>query len=215
VCTRPGSRHLSGLLALLGLLVLSLPARAQLAYDVSVNTTGLNGTAGLLAFDLTDGDGVANNTALVSAFATDGTLAPGGNTDIGGATGDLPGDLTIADSSFFNESARGITLGNSLFFRLLLTNHFAGGAPDEFAFFLLDSTGTTSLVQTSDPTGANALFTVDLTGAPGGILSVFSSPEIGYSVTPVAPAPIPEPGVLTALGIGCAMVWPLLRRRTR
>ncbi len=153
----------------------------------------------------------------IHSFTTDGTLASGGNTNTGGATGDLPGDLSLTDSTFSNTSDRGISLGNSLSFQLSLTNNFAGGSPDEFAFFILDSTDANPLVSTDDPTGANALFTVDLTGASGGALSVFGSLTAGvaYTVTPTAPGRVPEPGGLAVLGMGCALVWPLLRRRTR
>lgn len=211
--TRSGSAAITGLAALLGLLAAGLPARAQLAFDVSLNTAGLSGTSGILAFDLTDGDGTANNTAIVSAFNTDGVLA--GTNNVGGATGNLPGDVTITDSSFFNESAGGITLGSTTSFHLTLTNNSAGGAPDEFAFFLLDSTGTTSLVSTGDPTGSDALFIVDLTGAPGGAMTLFGSLTggVGYSVTPSGPVEVPEPGAIALLGIGCIMALPLLRRR--
>ncbi len=208
------TRHALGLAALFTLLVFSLPARAQLAFNVNPDTSGLNGTSGLLAFDLTDGDGAVNNSATVHAFSTDGTLASGGNSNTGGATGNLPGDLSLTDSAFFNESARGLTLGNNFSFQLSLTNHFAGSSPDEFAVFLLDPTGTNSLVSTNDPTGANALFVVDLTGSGSGSLSVFNALNAGIEVT-ITPAGVPEPGTLTALGIGCVLAWPLLRRRLR
>src|SRR5260221_10812281 len=84
---------------------------AQSLYTVSVNTTGINGNAGGLAFDLIAGDDVTpNNTVLISSFATNGALIGGGNTNQGNASGSLPGTLTLKDSGF-SESFRGETFG--------------------------------------------------------------------------------------------------------
>ena len=177
-------------------------------FDVAINTTALSGTAAHLAFDLIDGDFVANNTATISNFTTDGTL--GTATTVGGpVTGTLPGIVTIGDSDFFNELLQPITLGNTIAFTLTLTQNFAGGIPDQFSLFLLDADPVfpLPLFSTNDPTGADALFVVDITGSAFGDFQTFSptsSPSATLSATPV-----PEPSTLllfaTALA-GLALV---------
>ena len=168
--------------------------QAQTLYNVNINTTGLNGTGGGLAFDLISGDSATpNNTALITGFATDGTLVAGGNTSTGAASGNLPGTVTLHDSAF-SESFRGETFGKNLSYTLSLTNNFVGpGAPDEFSFFLTNPTNTGTVVTTSDPTGANALFILDLDGTAGNALTVFTprTPGVSYTVNP-ARLTVPE-----------------------
>lgn len=191
--------------------------QAQSLYTVSINTTGLSGTSGGLAFDFLAGDNATpNNTALITAFATDGTLVPGSHTNTGSATGSLPGTLTLHDSGF-SESFQGVVLGNTLSYTLSLTNNFAAlGAPDEFSFFLTDPTNTGTVVHTSDPTGADALFVFDLDGSGSGGLTVFapSTPGVSYSVRPVV-ASTPEPGTLALATATTIFGSGLLVRRRR
>ncbi len=194
---------------------------ADNSFHVTLDTSGLSGTSGQLAFDVIDGDGVlGNNTATVSAFATSGTLVGASNNNTAGATGDLPGTLTLLDSGF-TESNRGITFGNLLSFDLTFTNNFAGAAPDEFSFFLLDSAGTSSLVSTSDPLGADSLFIVDATGLTGNGSTVFTSNSAGvsWSVDPIGPTPVsavPEGGALPMLlAGGIPGVMLIAKRRLR
>ncbi len=116
--------------------------------------------------------------------------------------------------SGFNEFLQPITLGNSFQFQLETTNEFAAGAivPDSFSFFILDSSGF-PLFATTDPTGADALFALDLTGTGSGNLSVFESDpstEPTWSVVPVQN--VPEPGSLGLLLIGG---WSVYLRKKR
>ena len=187
----------------------NLSANAQSAYSVSINTAGLSGTAGRLTFDLVGQNSVnPHNTITISQFATDGRLAAGGNANQGGATGDLSGPVTLSNTAYFNESARGETFGNQISFNLNLSENYVGPAsPDQFSFFLLDSTGQQSVVSTSDASGANALFTVDITGQKGGNVTVFdiSTPGVSVSVgAPVVPAPSSLP--LFAGGLTIALI---------
>lgn len=207
-------------LSALSLFVLSAMAprlHAQTLYNITINTTGLNGTAGGLAFDLLAGDNATpNNTVLISAFATDGVLTPGFNTNTGTASGDLPDTLTLQDSAF-SESFRSTTFGNALSFTLNLTNNFvAPGAPDEFSFFLTNADNTGTLVQTSDPTGADALFTFDSDGTSAGALTVFTSstPAISYTITPVSQN-VPEASSLASIATGVLVSICFRSRRKR
>ena len=168
-----------------GLAGFTNPASAVTLLEVNIDTSSLTGTA-QLAFDLTNGDGVANNTVIIM--------------DAGGGIGP-PGNWTLSDTDFFNELLLPVTLGASLSFTLSLTENFAGGPlSDQLALFLLDSTASMPLFATSDPTGNGALFAVDL-GVTGGLqpYQPTSSPAATWTVTDAA---IPEPGVLLLFGSG-------------
>jgi hypothetical protein len=195
------------------LLALALPSSAwAFAFNINVDTTGLSGTAASLAFDFINGDGVTNNTAQISNFLTGGSFDPNLGTLTGDVSGLLNSTVTFSDTSFFNEFLQPITLGNAFQFQLDTTNAFAGGTPDSFSFFILDSNGL-PLVTTTDGTGANALFALDLTGTGVGNLSVFTPTQTNpttWSVTPVQN--IPEPGCLWLMLIG---VWCFYQSKKR
>ena len=53
----------------LGLMLIASTGSAT-SYQVSIDTSTFAGTAANIAFDLIDGDGVADNTATVSSFVT-------------------------------------------------------------------------------------------------------------------------------------------------
>ena len=162
------------------LLALAPLARAITIYDVTINTTALSGQSGSLAFDFIGGDAAtANNTLTVSNFASNGTLNLSG--------------FALSDPAFFNETLKTITFGTSLSFRFQLTENRTGPGADQFSFFLLDSTFS-PLGNTTDPTGAGALFAIDITGAAGGALSTFGSGTTGLSwqVTRASTANVPD-----------------------
>ena len=152
---------------------LQTDCRADALYNFALNTTAINGLNGTLAFDLFNGDALfSNNSITISNFGTDGLLANMSN-------------VVLTDAVFFNETLRPITFGNSLNFSLRLTTNFAGpGAPDGFSFFLLNSAGLLPLFPTSDPSGADALFAIDIDGSPNGKTTVFSSVTPATLVVP-------------------------------
>lgn len=175
------------------------------AFLVTVDTTPLAGLSGFLAFDLLAGSPAPGNSALILGFSTDSTLGSG--TPSGDTSGTLvPGPLTLGDNQFFNEWLQGIvTFGTTLSYRLDLGSAVIPGAiPDSFSFFLLDSSQVP--FATTDPTGADALFTIDLTG-PQSTPLVFASSFAIATVEPAATA-VPEPSSLLLL----LTALPLLRR---
>ena len=180
------------------------PAHA-LSIGFTLDTSSLFGTNANLAFDFIDGAGVNNNTAIISNFLTNGTL--GSASSLGGVSGSLATSLNITDTVFFNELLQGINLGNSLSFTLDLTSNFAGGIPDAFSFFILNDAALSSLV-TTDLLG-DALFTTDINGTVGGILSVASltNPNIGVT----ASLQLPEPDSLLLLMSGIVLLLLALR----
>ena len=157
----------------------------------------LSGTPAQLAFDFIDGDSVVNNTATISGFATNGLLG-GSFTIIGGVTG-TPPNVTLEDTAFFNELLQAITLGTSIAFTLDLTTvpPVLPGIPDGFSVFILDATGTSSLVVTDLP--GDALF---LAGSDG-------SSDVPTSVTAV---PGPSALLLSVLGLAAISLRGIRRR---
>jgi len=146
-------------------------------YNISVNTSGLSGVSGDLAFDFTSGGGASINTVTITDFASNGTLGTTDNTGL--VTGTLPGTVILSEdplTSFFNEYLTGFTFGISISFQLSATTNAPGpgASPDEFAFFFLDSSGINSLVTTSDPTDADSLVLLDLDGSSTGVPATFN-----------------------------------------
>ena len=192
---------------LLAFLLLAVVGTAQATtLSVSIDTSALSGTAASLAFDLIDGDGSSgNNSVSISGFTSDATL--GSASVSGGASGSLPA-VTLTDSSGFNELLQFLSLGISISFTVTLTDNHgtAGSDPDQFAFFLLDGFGINSLVATTQPVGANALFTYDITGHKPGSLQVYSpvggTGNPAWTATIVNSSGLPEPGTLALFGLG-------------
>lgn len=170
----------------------------------TIDTSSIAGTDAQLAFDFLAGDGAVLNSVTISNFLSDGTL--GGASLIGSASGSLPGTVTLQNTGFFNEALQSILLGNSISFNFTLTENLDPSAtiPDAFSVFLLDSSGST-LFPTTDPTGADALFAVDIDGTSTGNLNVYladsgiTSP-VTWSVN--SSSTVPEPSVIFLLAAG-------------
>ncbi len=183
------------------------PARATLLH-VTLDTSVLSGVAANLAFDFIGNDGIAgNNTVVVSDFYTSGTL--GNSSSLGGVLATHPSPpgpfpIALTDTLFFNEFLQELTLGATVSFTLNLTEQWASGSllPDSFAFFLLDS-ALSPLFATTDPLGLDALFAVDMDGAPSGNLHIFApiSSGVTWIVTPAVAVPLPSTAWLFGAGI--------------
>jgi hypothetical protein len=168
------------------------------AVSLTFDTSALLGAKVQLAFDLIDGDAVANNEVVISAFSMDGVLGP--STVSGGVSGDLPGTVRISDAEFINELLQGGKLGSSLSFTVDSTNHFAGGPiPDGFSFSIIDGDGLKPLVSTS--LLGDAIVAADLNG--DGTFNIYqaisSSPTVGVTqhISSVA-----ESGTFLQLALG-------------
>ena len=174
--------------------------------NVSIDTSGLSTSPGSeIFFIFTDGSGTgdANNTATLTTFALGGGSV--GAVDIantfGGASGDMSSTVFLTDSSFTSVLAETFSAGASLSFLLnLTTNVDAGGTPDQFSIAIADPSGT--LISTSDPTGFDNLFVINLDSASPSP-STYSS-----SVTLSSPGPVttPEPGTIFLLTVGLAAI---------
>jgi hypothetical protein len=186
--------------------------RADVIYSVTVDTTPLAATVGYMAFDLTGGFPLQDNVATISGFLSTSTL--GTSSTSGDVSGTLtPGPLTLTADQFFNEWLQGVTFGSGLtsFTLDLTTNLAAGATPDSFAFYVLDSTFTP--FDTSDPSGADSLFAIDLAGqatAP----QVYTSDFATVTVNPVVSGAVPEPGSIW-LTVAAAVAAGLCRLRKK
>jgi hypothetical protein len=170
------------------------------AIQVTLDTSALAGTAAQLAFDFIEG-GTPSNSVTITGFSTDGTL--GGATLTGDVTGALPGTVTLSDSNFFNEYLLHIALGNSISFTFETTDNPPDDPsfpPDSFSFFLIDPTTGLSLIETSDPTGANSLLLYSIGVASP--LRVYDSDQVTISAASTAPEP--APALLMLVGL---LVW--------
>ena len=140
---------LLGLIACAFLFLVASICRADVTFDVSIDTSALMGhPAGpfYIDFQLNDGSGDYSsgvNTATISNFIFDGGDPTGTPQLLGGATGSLtnPNGVTLTDNAhFINEFFQPFTPGRSLKFTVSMTTNVDPGlTPDAFSFSILDN----------------------------------------------------------------------------
>jgi hypothetical protein len=156
--------------------------RADMSFQVTVDTTPLAGVAGYMAFDLFGGVPLQDNVSTITSFATTGTLLAGASTS-GDVSGSLtPGPLVETADMDFNEWLQPITFGSGL------------------TTFDVDLT----TFATSDPLGADRLFAIDLVGADT-MPDVFTSTFATTTVTASGSA-VPEPNLLPLAFLGFGLM---------
>jgi hypothetical protein len=207
--------RLTGLACFLAMLLVaagpSLVRAGSVTFNVTVDTSSLNGQSGYLDSQFNPGgSGAAAATASITGFTSDGALQPGAplNGVSGDVSGALPGTLTLNNSTAFNDSFEGFTFGNTVRFALTLSGPAVGGAGavgSAFAFSLFDVTGSIPLL-TTDPNGSVLTINVNADGST----TVQTFPQSPNNPTPVATvSSVPEPSslalsasVLAGLAIG-------------
>lgn len=170
------------------ILCVARPALSQTVYQVTINTSAIQGSAGKLAFDFTNGDPLSNTLSIFN-FSTNGTTGLP-ETQGGLVQGDIilllnPAPVTtIEDDFFFNQLVVPFTsFGSQITFSIQLTqNRGASGFPDQLTVYLLHTIDQ-PMIGTTDPLKSNALFAIDVTGVSGGALSAFSPTQFSAPST--------------------------------
>jgi hypothetical protein len=197
----------------IGVVIFTTSFACGTTIDVTLDTTSLSGATAVLAFDFIDG-GPPDNSVMLSALTSDATQAS--TSSSGSVMGTGPWTFSDAGGSFLNELLVTFNpMGTALSFSFTTTDQSPapGSVPDAFSMFVLDSTGTSPLVTTDDPTQADALFLFNLGQGPEG-LTVFSVDQSGFTVNASSvPTSAPEPGVLALLLAGAMALFARGRSR--
>lgn len=151
-------------------ILLSATARAT-PLLFTLDSTALAGSRGVLAFDLI---GSAGNTVHIAGSFIDTTLD--------------------TKNQFFNESLADIQLGSIISFVVDASAIAGTPFPDALSLFLLDPSSGMPMAATSDPSGSDALFRLDL----GGDLHLFTSGLVSLQAVPLQEIPAP-PSLLLVL----------------
>jgi hypothetical protein len=175
-------------LALLGYTLTQVgSARAGFVYQVTVNTSSLQGSGGYLDFQLNPADSTAKAaTATIQSYLQTGggALAPT-SVNTGDAFGTLPATLTLDNGTAFNDIFQGVTFGSQFSFQLTLSgdafDHPGGTKGSSFALSLYSSDGITPLL-TTDPNGSVLTINVN----PNGTTQVLTFPQDSSSGSPPA-----------------------------
>ncbi len=205
---------------LLVLMTLTI-GRAQQAWQVTLDTSPLNGQTGFLDLQFNPGglDALAASMIL-DHVVTDGSLASLA-TLTGGATGALPGPpaATLNNSTQFNDLFQGITFGNQISFDATFTGSALNpsqplpSSGSTFAVSLYDATGTNPLLTTSND-GSLAHLDINPDGSMASTLFADSGGIFHATLTPLT-AGVPESASLCSLGIGLSLIVLALRGRRR
>ena len=186
--------------------------------NFNINTSAVAGSLLRVAFDITTSTPVAfscfANCVSIANFNAPGSTMQLPDTTGGLITGDLilldnPASFTYIDKGFaYNNLTVNLSpVGNLITFALTYTEAgpTGGDPPDQIALFLLDN-NYLPLFPTADPLGADALLSIDLTGAPGGVRNVYGPATIvGDNVSIIVPGAatgIPEPSSLALVAVG-------------
>ena len=211
----------------LGIAALGRPVSAQLKYHVQVDTSHLNPASTYYTeFTLSDGHVTSlgspdtNNSVYLNNFTFGGGASGAALTpEIGNASGSTATAVLLADGNAGGvaDHAQAFTPGSSLGFDAsVTTNADAGGTPDIFTFFLLDS-NQIPLATNAPAQTPNAFARLDITD-PG--IDVTSVTSYGNSGIPISAPDIsvqtdtPEPGSM-ALGVCVSLCGCLVALRRR
>ena len=190
--TQEGWTKLYSVRALFGLLFLLsgvAPALASpMTYNVTVDTSSIEGTAGSLDFQFNPGALLTQAASLqILNFASDGTLA-GSPVLTGHANGALPATVTLDNGTAFNDYFEGFKFGSTLAFDVSLFGP-ALSAPDgvstsgsTFAFSMFsDAAGTIPALPTDTINGFAVTVDVNLDGTTT-LTNFVATPEPGSCV---------------------------------
>jgi len=183
---------------------------SPVAYDVSIDTSSISGTAGSIDLNFNPGPLISETASMqILGFASDGTLA-GNPMLVGDVSRSLPATLTFDNGTAFNDYFEDFTFGSTISFQVSFYGP-ALSSPDgmstsgsTFAFSMFsDATGTIPVL-TTDTTDGFA-FTVDVNLDGTTTVTNFSSQtDVASAISGV-----PEPSSLAVLGTIIALLGTL------
>jgi hypothetical protein len=208
-----------GAAALLLLLSALTVGRTQQDWQVTLDTSPLNGQTGYIDLQFNPGglDALAA-TITLDHVTTDGSLASMA-TLTGGASGALPGppNATLTNATQYNDLFQGITFGNKLQFNAafsgpaLTPTQPLPASGSTFAVSLYDASGSTPLL-TASPDGSLMHLDLNPDGTTTATLFADSNGAFHALATPITSS-VPEAGSLLSLGVGLSLC--LMGRRRR
>jgi len=164
-----------------GLLLLPYTVHGATSFVIRVRPAGTSALYSTLAFDVSHSDTACRNRVTFIGFSSEGN-PDSATVEAGPGYGDLlsasnPAALTTLEAQYFYnslavpfDSLRGTTI-----VRITVSEEgpTAPASPDEVSMYLIDRNSGLP-TPTADEFGTAALFAIDITGAAGGELTVFS-----------------------------------------
>lgn len=178
-------------------------AFASYSYDITVNTSSLNGQTGYLYFDYATTSNQAS-TATVTNFVTDSALGGQDFNVVNGSavTGTLPGTLSFLNANVINDYQHAVTtFGNSISFAVSFSGPATSGTPGSanstFSMGLFSDDGGLNPLLSSNVGANNELFDITLNDGGNTSFQNFgtASPATGTAT------PIPPTALLFAAGL--------------
>ncbi len=170
-------------------------------YTFSLTADSLGSpTAGVVAIDFIDGDGLSNSFATIDNLSSPASIYDGSFVE------SSPGTYSVDDTLFFSSlyiDLADVYAGFSFDVDVTLADPGLVGFPDSLVFSLLDEYYV-PLFSTSDPTGADALAVMSFSGAETYLTGGFT-----VSIAENQSTPVPESGtiILFGLGLGCLVFF--------
>jgi len=170
-----------------------------ITYQVTVNTSPIQGTGGSVDFNFNPGPLVSQAASVqILNFTTNGTLANNALV-IGDVTGTLPSTVSLNNTGALNDYFEGFTYGTTLQFSISLFGP-ALSSPNGVA----TSGSTFAFSMFSDPNGTIPVLTTDTTN--GFAYTVNVNLDGSTSAASFVPTSSPEPLSLGLLLVGLALL---------
>jgi len=199
------------LTAVFSLLLCGFAAANTVSYDITVNTSTINGDDGFVDFTLQPSDSTSQPAMVsITSFATDGTVSANDPLRTGDATGTLPGTVELDNGMFFNDYFHEFQFGSYISFDVtlsgdVLTNPDGTLDGSTFNFSMFAADGFTPLLTSSSEGSAFRVDVVNGTAA----LTTYPNESGGPSDVHV-----PEPASLGLLASGALGLLAFRKRRS-
>ena len=177
---------------------------STITYHFDVDTAALVGNPDApfgLDFQMSDGDGVPNNSsAILNNFNFYGGNGVGTPSLFGGASGSLSTSVILSDSDFINDFFQEFTPGGKLSFDLSLTSSATGLTPDGFGFGIEGTSFFDFLTTIEMANGTQSVLTFPVQGVTA---SVHVPDSGGRAILPIG---------LAALGLFSFLTWERVKK---